>query len=85
MSTGWFDLLAIITELAGPEAAGRIDRRARIELGGLRVTVGARGPLTREDVDAVAHGRPKEAAKRLGVHQSTVYRALRRRAADGVR
>lgn len=74
----WPTLLAILTDLAGPEIAAEFDVRARYELQGERVTVGARQAVTAEEAEAAAPGRVAEAAKRLGVHRTTVYRALKR-------
>jgi hypothetical protein len=74
----WCALLAIIREESGPDLAARIEARAKRELGGLRITVGAKAPLTVADIDAVAPGRPQEAARILGVSVVTAYRALRR-------
>jgi hypothetical protein len=74
----WADLIALIEEEAGAEVAARIEDRARVELGGLRVTIHKRKALTVHDIDRVAPGRPKEAARRLNVSIATVYRALRR-------
>lgn len=74
----WEVLVAIIADEAGSETAERIEERARIELGGLRITIAKRKPITVETIDAVAPGRPKEAAKALGVHPRTIYRVLQR-------
>lgn len=74
----WEAVLDVIVEVAGRELAQRIERRLAQELGGARVTVAKRRRLTRDDVDTVAPGRPAEAAVVLGVHRSTVYRAIRR-------
>lgn len=74
----WAALMRLIADEAGPELAARIARRAQRELGGVRLTVCVRAPLDPATIDAVAPGRPREAAAALGVHQSTVYRALRR-------
>lgn len=74
----WKILIDLIIEEVGQDAAMRIENRARVELGGLRVTVAKRRPITVETIDAVAPGRPKEAAKALGVHPRTIYRVLQR-------
>ena len=74
----WPDLLELIREEVGDEAASRIEDRARLEFGGLRVTVLKRKLLTVHDIDRAAPGRPREAARRLGVSVNTVYRVLRR-------
>ena len=75
----WQALVQIIIEEAGHDLAAKIVNRARLELGGLRVTIGKRAALTAAMVDEVAPGKPKEAAKQLGVHPATVYRALHRK------
>jgi hypothetical protein len=74
----WPALLAIIASEVGSDACARIAKRAGLELQGLRVTIGARPLLTREDIDRVAPGRPAVAARKLGVSKRTVYRALNR-------
>ena len=74
----WSALLALIVEEAGPELAARIEARARREMGGMRLTVMQKPALTVAQIDAVAPGRPKEAAKAFGVHPVTIYRALKR-------
>ena len=74
----WRQLLELIADELGPQAARQVEVRARVEMQGVRVTISARQVLTPEVVEAVAPGRPREAAKQLGVHPSTAYRALRR-------
>ncbi len=68
----WADLVALIAEEVGQDAADRIANRARVELGGQRITVGQRPLITDEHLKDP----PKKAAKRVGVHISTVYRRL---------
>jgi hypothetical protein len=75
----WQALVEIITAESGADTASRIVARAKLELEGVRLTVCARSPLTREQVEAAAPGRPREAARILGVHPETVYRLIRRR------
>jgi len=72
----WEALLQIIESEAGEECADRIAQRARQELPGVRITIKKYPTITAKLVDSVAPGKPKEAAKRLGVHQSTIYRVL---------
>ncbi len=72
----WGALLDLIADEVGREAANRIEDRARRELGGLRVTISVRKHITKQTINEVAPGKPKEAAKRLGVHPSTIYRRL---------
>jgi hypothetical protein len=74
----WPDLMRLIRDEVGDEAASRIEERARFELGGLRITVLKRKEITSHDIDRVAPGRPKEAARKLQVSVATVYRTLRR-------
>ena len=74
----WVDLLALIAEEAGAEIAARIETRASRELGGLRITIAKRVPITVQQIDSVAPGKPKEAARALGVHPRTIYRVLQR-------
>lgn len=74
----WTDLLALISDEVGVAAAARIEARARKEMGGIRLTISVKPIVTREVIDAIAPGRPREAARILGVHPATAYRALRR-------
>lgn len=74
----WSALLDLIAAELGSAAAVRIEERARRELPGVRVTINRRPVLRHEDVEDAAPGKPREAAKVLGVHPSTAYRALRR-------
>lgn len=74
----WAALLDLIRDEAGPELADRIESRCRRELAGVRITICSRIPIKAEDADAVAPGRPQEAAKILGVQVSTIYRAIHR-------
>ena len=69
----WQALLALIAEELGQEAADRIEVRARQELGGVRLTIATRVVVT---PDKIAGQKPQEAAKRLKIHPSTVYRRL---------
>lgn len=75
----WRTLLELIADEVGNDAAARIEERARRELGGERITINKRQAITFELVEQVAPGRPQEAARKLGVHHATVYRALHRR------
>lgn len=74
----WTELMGIIRDEAGEELADRLEARFRRELAGVRLTVCARAKLTADEVDKVAPGDPKKAARKLGVHFTTVYRALNR-------
>ena len=75
----WGAVLDIIAETEGAEVARRVDSAVRAQLRGVRLTIPARESVTIEQIDAVAPGKPKQAAAALGVHQSTVYRVLQRR------
>jgi DNA invertase Pin-like site-specific DNA recombinase len=72
----WGALLALIADELGPAAAKRVEARARAEMAGVRLTI--TGRINQQIAEAAAPGRPREAAKALGVHPTTVYRALRR-------
>jgi transcriptional regulator of acetoin/glycerol metabolism len=72
----WATIVDLIRDEAGHDLGERIIRRLVMELRGTRITVGARCALTAAAVDAAAPGKPKEAARRLGVDVSTVYRAV---------
>lgn len=76
---GWQRLLKIIREEIGGDAAVRIETRARKEMAGQRITISARPTITSDLVENAAPGRPREAARQLGIHPSTAYRALRGR------
>lgn len=72
----WSDLLRLITEEVGSDAALRIEERARQEMGGTRLTISVTPVVTPDKINRTAPGKPREAAKRIGVHYSTVYRRL---------
>lgn len=74
----WADLMTMISEEAGQAAAERIARRARLEMGGMRITIAKREKITVEHINQVAPGKPQEAARALGVHPRTIYRVLQR-------
>lgn len=74
----WHDLLELIAAEVGKDAAAKIEARARLEMGGMRITINVKPVVTSAVVEAIAPGRPRVAAKVLGVHPTTVYRALRR-------
>lgn len=74
----WPDLLELIAAEVGKDAAAKIEARARREMGGMRITISVKPIVTSAVVEAIAPGRPRVAAKLLGVHATTVYRALRR-------
>lgn len=74
----WARLVELIRAEVGDAAAKRIEDRARIELGGVRITISKRPILTIEIIETTAPGKPQEAAKVLGVHKTTIYRRLKR-------
>lgn len=74
----WAALLEIIKDECGNDLALRIEQRARSELGGVRLTVSVRPVITREIVSEAAPGDPQKAARKLGIHRATAYRALKR-------
>jgi hypothetical protein len=75
----WSALMEIISREAGSDLAKVIDRLARAELGGARIYVPARALITAQAAHEAAPFHPREAARVLQVHPTTVYRALRRR------
>ena len=74
----WDVLLELIADELGDDSARRIEERARLELGGMRITISKRRVITRAEIEKIAPGKPLKAAAVLGVHHSTVYRALNR-------
>jgi hypothetical protein len=74
----WALLLELIADELGPEAAIRVDGRARAELAGLRLQILPRPVLTPDHLALTNQARPKEAAKWLGAHVSTIYRRRQR-------
>lgn len=76
----WQALLDLIATEVGREAAARIEQRARETMGGERLTISKRRILTVQLIVETAPGKPAEAAKALGVHPSTIYRRLSRKA-----
>lgn len=74
----WRALLELIAEEVGQAQALRIEQRARQELGGVRLTIAKRVPITSARIDEIAPGNAKKAAQKLGVHHSTVYRVMHR-------
>ncbi len=71
----WADLLSLIAEEVGQDAADRIEQRAIESLAGVRLTIASRPTVTQTKLNTNP-GKPREAAKRIGVHYSTVYRRL---------
>ena len=74
----WETLLNLIADRYGEQVASEIEDLARRQMPGERITIRKTKLITTELVDKVAPGKPREAAKKLGVHYSTVYRALNR-------
>ena len=75
----WPELVAILAEAVGPAEAERVASVIRAKLGGCRLTVPTRRHVTPQEAEQAAPGKPREAARKLGVHPSTVYRLLQRR------
>jgi transcriptional regulator of acetoin/glycerol metabolism len=75
----WSAVVEALAHELGPEVASHVDRIVRRAFRGTRLTIPARAAVTPEQAAAVAPGRPREAARKLGVHPSTVYRILRAR------
>ena len=69
----WPALLSLIADELGQEAADRIEVKAREQMGGVRLTIATRVVVTKGKIGCQ---NPKEAAKRLKIHPSTVYRRL---------
>jgi len=74
----WEAILSVIEDEVGATQARRIEERVKREFGGIRVRITKRARITRETIDATAPGQPREAARKLGVSPSTIYRTLRR-------
>lgn len=75
-------IAALAAGAAGtPDAAATIAARLRAELGGQRVRIEARPPVTLERIDAGLRSGKTVAriAADMGVHRETVYRHLRRK------
>lgn len=73
-------LLRIIESEAGPEAAKRIERRARLELAPTKVYIGTRERISEtqaEQAIQAAGGDVNRASQHLNVHRSTIYRLIR--------
>ncbi len=76
----WPRLLEIIEEESGKEACLKIEKRARLEMGGKRIMVYSQRQrtVTGQDVHDAAPGRPRIAAKKLGINEVTAYRKLKK-------
>ena len=72
----WKQLVSLIQAEVGAEAAERIAERARLELGGLRITISTKPYVTKAIIDRVAPGNPRKAARKLGVSRQTIYNRL---------
>ena len=77
------DLIAVVERHAGGDLAGAIEREIRLEYGGERVYIIPHD--SRKDPSKAARARELSrklptgiVAQRLGVHVSTVYRAVKR-------
>ncbi|MCP5009408.1 MAG: hypothetical protein GY942_05460 [Aestuariibacter sp.] len=74
----WSDVINLIASEVGDEIAVKIEESIRMRFSGARVTINKRPILTAEKIYKTAPGKPRLAAKKLGIHPSTAYRALRR-------
>jgi len=75
----WAQFIDILIEECGPQLAARVEARANAELGGVRLTVSVKRRITPEQVVEAAPGRPKQAARKLGIHPSTAYRLIKKK------
>ncbi len=77
----WSDLIASVARTLGPELAAQIDAIARAELGGDCLYVPSTRRVDPEVAAQAVADAPSvaTAARRLGVHRTTVYRQLERR------
>ena len=75
----WPELLAVLVEAVGQTEADRVASVIRFRLGGTRISIPSKRRVTCEQAEQAAPGKPQEAARKLGVHPSTVYRLLQRR------
>lgn len=74
----WAAVLEAVADELGPDIAAAVDRVVRARLRGLRLTIPVRRQMLSPDmVHDAAPYQPRQAAKKLGVHPSTVYRLLR--------
>jgi hypothetical protein len=74
----WSTIMEVLLRELGAPDARRIEGLLIEHCAGVRLTVPKRRPLpTPEEIEALAPGRPREAAKSLDVHPTTIYRALR--------
>lgn len=74
----WAAILAIIEQEAGEELCAKIKDRVLKEYAGARITITSRIEVDIKQAEKVAPGNPREIARALGVHPSTVYRAIKR-------
>ena len=74
----WETFLSLIAGKYGEQTASEIEDLARTYMPGERITIRKTKLITPELIDKVAPGKPREAAKKLGVHYTTIYRALNR-------
>lgn len=74
----WAAVLEVIAQEAGQEIALRIEERVRDEFGGTNLYIRQQRSVTREELEQLAPGKPREAARKMNIHPSTAYRILRR-------
>lgn len=80
MTDDWAAKIAALaaSQAGAPDAAPRIEAALRAELGGQRVRIEARPPVTIEAIDAgLRSGLPvSRIAQQLGVHRATLYKHI---------
>jgi transcriptional regulator of acetoin/glycerol metabolism len=75
----WSDVIDLISEEVGSDVACKIEEVVRRRFPGERITINKHPIVTAEIIHKTAPGKPRIAAKKLGIHQSTAYRVLNRR------
>jgi hypothetical protein len=75
----WSALIECLERRLGPKVAALVDEAAREEFGGDRLYVPSRRTITPDLAHEAAPNRPREAARILDVHLTTIYRLLRAR------
>jgi hypothetical protein len=74
----WAAVMDIIAAEAGADVAARIEDRVRREVGAGTIYLRARVAITKTEVEEAAPGKPREAARKLGIHPATAYRVLKK-------
>lgn len=84
----WSDFVALIAQKTDQDAAARIQEKARILLGGCRLTIPKREQVTAADAHRLVRehgGDVKKAAKAARLHPVSMYRRLRQAPDRGYR